>query len=185
MGFYDLPEAQRLRLIRETIAERRTFTERWSTLTDAVAAGWAQRARCAAALLSDCRSVADIGCGTMQLEPFLRPGTRYLPIDVVARDERTIVVDLNQQTLPALDVEGWAALGLLEHLFDVPSLFRQISGIAVVSYNPVDLPSRSRMLHTWVNDYCTSALESVFAQEGWAIVACETLAPERIWKLAR
>jgi hypothetical protein len=60
-----------------------------------------------------------------------------------------------------------------------------MSGIAVESYNPVDLPCPSRLLQTWVNEYSTAELELLFEDSGWSIVHCETLGPQRLWKLKR
>ena len=185
MGFYDLSEAERIALTRKAIAEHRTLIERWGVLELPEAAPWNERAALASALLANCASVADLGCGRMWLERHLKPSTQYLPVDVVARDDRTIVVDLNQQPLPALNVEGWAALGLLEYLFDVPSLFRDMSRTVVTSYNPVDLGNERRLSHAWINAYDTLELEAVFVGAGWSIVERATLGSQRVWKLVK
>lgn len=185
MGFYDLPLAERIGLTSRAIAEHRTLIERWAALDPAEASPWNKRASLTASLLSDCGSVADLGCGLMLLRSYLKPGTRYVPVDVVGRDETTIVVDLNRQPLPALDVEGVAAIGLLEYLYDVPSLFRQLSGTVVTSYNPVDLGAQNRLSHAWVNAYDTVQLEALFVETGWSIVERETLGSQRLWKLRR
>ncbi len=185
VGFCDLTEVERIALIRQAVADRRTLIERWAALEMPEASNWSERAARAGALLADCASVADLGCGPMQLKSYLKPGTRYVPIDVIARDPSTIVVDLNEQLLPALDVEGWAAVGLLEHLFDVPGLLRQLSGVVVTSYNPTDGGSLKPRSPAWVNHYDTAGLEAVFRDGGWSIVERETLGSQRIWKLRR
>jgi len=61
----------------------------------------------------------------MTLEQFLAPGTTYIPVDVVSREGRTVVVDLDQETLPAFDAESAVALGLLEYVYDVPRCLRK------------------------------------------------------------
>jgi hypothetical protein len=185
VGFCDLTEGERIALIRQAVADRRTLIERWAALEMPEASNWSERAARAGALLADCASVADLGCGPMQLKSYLKPGTRYVPVDVIARDPSTIVVDLNEQLLPALDVEGWAAVGLLEHLFDVPGLLRQLSGVVVTSYNPTDGGGPKPRSPAWVNHYDTAELEAVFRDGGWSIVERETLGSQRIWKLRR
>lgn len=191
MGFYELSDEERIELTRRAMTERRTVIERWSALEQTEAAPWSERAAAAAEFLSGCASVADLGCGTMTLKRHLAPGTRYVPVDVVARDADTMVVDLNREPLPALAVEGTAALGLLEYLFDVPALFRQLSGVVVTSYNPVDLghagpdEQADRRRHAWVNDYSTGQLEALFGEAGWSVADRRTLGGQRIWKLLR
>lgn len=185
MGFYDLSEEERIELTRKAMAERRTVIERWSALEQAEAAPWSERAAVASELLAGCASVADLGCGTMTLKRHLTPGTRYVPVDVVARDAETVVVDLNREPLPALGVDGTAALGLLEYLFDIPALFRRLSGVVVTTYNPVDLGHVDRRRHAWVNDYETAELEALFGEAGWSIAERRTLGGQRIWKLLR
>ena len=185
MAFRDLSKAERVALATTAIAERRSLIERWADLQLPDALPWQRRASIVGPLLGDCDSVADLGCGVMLLRPFLRPGTRYVPVDIVARDEETVVVDLNQQPLPKLDVDGWAVVGLLEYLYDVPALFRALTGMVVTTYNPVDLSDRPRAENAWVNSYDTEGLEAVFAAAGWRIVVRETLGAQRIWKLTR
>jgi hypothetical protein len=121
----------------------------------------------------------------MLLRAHLRPGTRYVPVDIVSRDQDTVVVDLNRQPPPKLDVDGWAAVGVLEYLFDVPALLRALSGTLVTSYNVTDLNSQDRLSNAWVNDYDTAGLEAVFADTGWTIVAREIFGAQRIWTLTR
>jgi hypothetical protein len=121
----------------------------------------------------------------MQLRSHLKPETRYVPIDVVARAQNTVIVDLNRQTLPVLDVDGYAALDLLEYLFDVPNFLRQLSGILVTSYNPGISQARTDWAHAWMNAYSTVALESIFTDVGLQIVAKERLESQILWVLQR
>ena len=98
--------------------------------------------------------MADIGCGDMQLKSHLAAGCRYVPVDVVRRDVRTVVIDLNKQRLPDdLDVNAYVVLGLLEYLFDVPAFLNGLSGALVVSYNPVEGREYDRTEHGWVNAF--------------------------------
>ena len=64
-------------------------------------------------------SVADFGCGMMWLETCLPPGSIYLPVDYVRRDERTIVVDLNRDPFPAVTGDVAFMSGVLEYVADV------------------------------------------------------------------
>lgn len=185
MKFYDRPEAERVEMTRDSIARRRTVMERWEHLDHKESRPWAVRAEKAAAFLGDCASVADLGCGTMGLRPFLAPGTRYVPVDVVSRGEGTVVLDLNREPLPDLDVDGHAALGLLEYLFDVPALLRAVPRRFVTSYVASDLDASNRLAHAWVNGYTVAEMETLFRDAGWRILDETRLPRQMIWSLTR
>ncbi|MGA2443394.1 MAG: methyltransferase domain-containing protein [Tepidisphaeraceae bacterium] len=70
--------------------------------------------------------VMDIGCGMMWLEPLLVRGNRYIPVDYVRRDHRTLLVDLNAQPLPEVEAEFAFMSGVLEYVHDVPRFLRQV-----------------------------------------------------------
>jgi hypothetical protein len=101
--------------------------------------------------------VADVGCWDMSLERLLVAGSTYVPVDLVARDERTIVVNLNERRLPLLDVDCVVALGVLEYLESVPDFFRDVAKIGsnlIYSYNyAYQDERRNRANLDWVNGY--------------------------------
>jgi len=99
-NFYDLNEQIREAMAREAIAEKKTILMRWETLNAEKTDHWLARTVTAASFLVGCASVVDIGCGNMPLERHLKTSTAYIPVDVVRRDERTIVVDLELRTAP-------------------------------------------------------------------------------------
>ena len=164
--------------------------ERWSNLLPNEAGGWDGRAALAAEMLMQVSSVADLGCGLMSLEKMLPSGVKYIPVDVVARDDRTIITDFNKDSLPVIAAEAAACLGLLPYLFDVPSFMRSLRlqfDTAVVSYNPVvgeNALLSTRRGHAWVNDYSENEVEKVFFDTGWSITGKEHFSGEqRIWRL--
>ena len=187
-GFYDLDAAQRRELTAAAVAERRTLLERWKHIDQEGTAAWDERAGVAASMLDDVASVLDLGCGLMYLERHLREGVRYLPVDVVARDGRTILVDLNVTPLPALDADCAVALGLLEYLHNVPGLLREMAKYrrVVVSYSPMEkLPDLAeRQAHAWVSHLSESALEAAFADTGLVVLDCREFRDvQTIWSL--
>lgn len=189
-NFYDLSFTERKKRTLEAIDERRTLVSRWETLATEITDSWAIRAQRAAAFLGDIQSVADVGCGMMLLERYLDDNIRYVPLDVVRRDDRTIVVDLNKETLPSdLGVDYIAGLGLLEYLFDVPRLLQQVANHyegAVFSYNAIDhfTDVEERTGHAWVNHYSVDQLDELFLSSGFLIeerVQCD--ATQTMWRL--
>ena len=172
--FYDRSESERITLTQSAIAEKRTLFERWIALKDNEASPWSARSAIAAQYFADQDGVADFGCGTMTLEQHLRPGQFYIPIDVIARDTRTIVCDLNCTPPPLTAANAAACLGLLEYLHHPGDFLRILSThyhVAVISYNPINAhePSTNRRAHGWVNDFDMTKLENLFCESMWVI----------------
>jgi hypothetical protein len=189
-NFYEYDEATRVAMTQRAMDQRCTLVERWEALSAAESGGWTPRARMAAMLLEGVRRVADLGCGDMSLERHLPVGTIYVPMDVVRRDDRTIIVDFNTTVLPKLEVDACVCLGLLEYLYDVPVFLAAVRECAslVASYNPVDLgdPYLNRRSHAWVNDYDRAELEIEFVRAGWKIektLVCN--GEQMLWRLGR
>jgi hypothetical protein len=108
---------------------------------------WDARARVAAARLAGARAIADLGCGTMVLERYLAPGQTYIPVDLAARDDRTLVVDFDLDPLPAIDADACALLGVLGYLKDPGSFLRAVGAAfprTVTSYVAVPLTPKKR-----------------------------------------
>ena len=187
--FYDRSEAERIAITMAAISEGRTVLERWAVLADPEANPWSERAAMAAKLLADEADVVDLGCGTMNLERHLRPGQAYIPMDVVARDARTIICDFNRELPPPTSASAAACLGLLEYLHKphefMSTLSRQYKSV-VVSYCVVDAPEalQKRREHAWVNDFDTARLEELFAAAGWTTMDCRWIDSwQRLWRL--
>ena len=187
--FYDNDEKARQSMTMAAIAARRTLIERWETLALESTGAWEPRAHRAASLLKGIGSVVDFGCGGMTLERFLPPGTRYLPVDVVRRDSRTVVIDLNEKLSFDIPAEAAVAIGLLEYLFDVPLFLTHLGHLyplLVCSYNPADMPGASlnRPSHGWVNAFTRTELESIFASCGYCIQeAIQIDDHQMLWRL--
>lgn len=187
--FYEFSREQRVAMTEAAISGRSTVMARWSALDVAEASPWSLRAEIAAALLADQASVADFGCATMTLEKLLRPDQLYVPIDVVARDARTMVCDFNREPPPPTAANAAACLGLIEYLH-APDVFlarlREHYRVAVVSYCVTDAPQApsNRREHAWVNDFDTAGIGNLVVGAGWRIEESrEVDAIQRIWRL--
>ncbi|WP_052409799.1 class I SAM-dependent methyltransferase [Paraburkholderia oxyphila] len=188
-NFYDLDIKDRERIVSAAIGSRQTLMSRWEALAVEKTESWALRAQRAASMLGGVSSIADVGCGMMTLENYLPRDVRYVPVDVVRRDVRTIVIDLNKEELPDLGTDCIVGLGLLEYLFDVPALLRRIASVyrmALLSYNPLDRISdmSERTGHAWVNHYTEADLEALFGLSGLQIEErVHHDATQTIWRL--
>ena len=164
---------------------------RWSDVRNLEVA-WEPRAVAAAAFVPAGSRVLDVGCGSMHLERSLPFGCTYQPCDIVARDARTLVVDLNAGPLPdaalkACDVV--VMLGVWEYLFDIDALMAQLAlaGKAVVcSYCDTGLTQdvEQRRALGWVNDLSVDDFRRAAHVHGYEVAAFETLdGVQRLFRL--
>jgi hypothetical protein len=164
---------------------------RWSDARNLETA-WEPRAVAAGAFVPVGARVLDVGCGSMHLERSLPFGCTYQPCDIVARDARTLVVDLNAGQLPdaalkACDVV--VMLGVWEYLFDIDALMAQLAraGKTVVcSYCDTGLTHdvAQRRALGWVNDLSVDDFRHAAEAQGYEISAFETLdGVQRLFRL--
>ncbi len=152
-----MDEAQRRK---QVIEAGQTDLTRWSDPKQLEPA-WEARAMTAANFIRAGTRVLDIGCGAMALERHLPFGAAYQPCDIVARDARTIVADLNANGLP-LDAVAKAdlvvMLGIWEYIYKPADLFAAFARTGkpiLCSYCDAALTpdiDRRRTLG-WVNDF--------------------------------
>jgi hypothetical protein len=187
--FYELDENTRIALGNSAVASHRTILERWTHLASGEAADWEGRLACAASMLQGCNTVADLGCGTMDLEKSLPPATKYIPVDLVARDGRTRIVDFNQDAAPGVCADAGVLLGLLEYVHDIGRLLRECRPCfkrLVLSYNCRQADGRleDRRSHAWVNDLTEQGIEEMFRSSGWCVARKVDLGSHQwLWQL--
>jgi hypothetical protein len=152
---------------------------------------WRRRAEFAARFVKPGVAILDVGCGEMWVERTFKP-SRYIPVDLTSRDERTRVIDLDEAELPAewlAEAELVVMLGLLEYLED-PA--RQLAAVAragrplLCSYNTMeysaDLDERRR--HGWVMDVDIEGFEQLVRRLGFRVVSRHIYADSQpIWLL--
>ena len=172
-AWMNLSLAERIKVTREAQTRMVPLVERWSTLDRDVSDAWSPRAAFAARMLSDAESIADLGCGHMLLERFLRPDQRYVPVDLVARCSRTVVCDFNRDQLPALGVTHFAALGLLEYIYNLDSFLRAVRGQFVggvaTFYVCRGTTETERLGAGWVNHHTEQEIRQVLEATGFTI----------------
>lgn len=136
---------------------------------------WAKRAELAASMLPHGLSIADIGCGAMDLERLAKP-REYRPIDRWRWDERTRLIDLEAERLPAEWLAGCdvaCLLGVFEYIANPGRILEALAdaGCAVLfTYHPTDLTvaddTRSPI---WKSNFSTSYLEAMLGKAGFQI----------------
>ena len=111
----------------------------------------------------------------MDLEKELPEGAVYLPADLVQRDARTVVVDLNGGSVPDLAADVVTLLGVMEYVHDLAGLLTQLAQRwprLIASYNPTDLDhGRDRRSHGWFNDLSSSQVVAMAIAAGYRLDA--------------
>lgn len=160
---------------RNLALQKKTDFDRWSDV-EALEIAWDQRAEVAAGFVPAGSRVLDIGCGRMALCRFLPNGCNYQPCDLVARDNKTIVCDLNAGQFPsaaAAEADVIAMLGVLEYVVDVDALFthlRHARRDLVLSYCVSDLTTDiDRASLGWINHLSLTDLAVLFDRYGFRV----------------
>jgi hypothetical protein len=144
----------------------------------ALATKWDARTRLAAEWLQSAESVADLGCGLMAIEPLLKPGATYVPMDIVPRDSRTIIVDIDRDAIPSVTCDALLMLGVLEYAAEPASLIAQLTRFprTILSYNHWSLNDilwslrlREKLV-TWKNRLTRRELRRLVGHAGLRIV---------------
>jgi hypothetical protein len=160
------------------VAERATDRARWTDPAQ-LEPGWEARGAFAAQFVPAGTRVLDLGCGAMTLEAHLPFGCTYVPADLVRRDARTLVCDLNAGEFPTDAWDVVAVLGVLEYVFEPLALLRWLRAQgrpALVSYCPTDLTDGlDRAALGWVNHLSVSALHDLLRQAGLAATLTERI----------
>lgn len=150
--------------------------ERWCT--EAIAEDskvWEPRSEGIAKYIKPNSVVLDVGCGVMSLEKYLPEGCRYLPCDIVSRDERTQVVDLNKGEFPDIrDATIITLIGVLEYITDLDNLFRKLKQthlpiiLTYTVYHPV-YEQKNKVTDGWVNHLKEMELQQYLDKHGFFI----------------
>jgi hypothetical protein len=166
---------------RRRVAERETDVERWSR-SASFQPSWAYRAGLAAQMIPAYARVLDIGCGAMDLEKALPRGSAYQPCDLVARDARTIVCDLNAGEFPKdVQADVVTLLGVLEYVQEPLELLRKVRALGcplVCSYSITDRrPELDRAAQGWINSYDFEGLSELMRTAGFGLQARQAVDP--------
>jgi hypothetical protein len=135
---------------------------------------WSSRAHTVSKLIGDNSVVLDIGCGNMDLEKSLPGGCSYIPADIVARDDRTLICDLNGGLVPAVDADVVTMLGVIEYIHDPQAALMLLASRwkhLILTFNPTDLDAlRDRRVHGWVCNLKSAELVEVVKNAGFDLI---------------
>lgn len=155
------------------LEEHKTDMERWKD-QESLHELWGRRSELASRWVPPGARVLDLGCGAMSLEQHLPSGCEYIPVDLVARDERTIVCDFNHQPLPSCPrATHISVLGVLEYVFKPEEFLRCLRAMGlpvILSYCYREFTSRwDRPEMGVANAYDQEQLETLLQRSGFAL----------------
>jgi hypothetical protein len=157
-SYKSIPSEVKILRTQKLIYGQRTDTERWSDRQNLLSQ-WSLRAQVAAKHIQPTWRILDIGCGSMDLEHELHETVVYVPADIVARDSRTVICDLNGGCYPSVEVDCVVLLGVLEYVHSPQNIMQQIAlrwPRVLLSYNCAERDNgRNRLLHGWFNSLRT------------------------------
>ncbi len=152
------------------LAARSSDGPRWAD-PQWLPAGADLRARAAVGLIAPGSSVLDLGCGAMTLRSVLPPTCRYVPADLVARSEDTVVVDLNQGQFPPGAFDVATLLNVLEFLHEPDQVLarcRAAAGVLILSYDLAGASNApARRARGYFNDFSEAQLDALLLKAGW------------------
>lgn len=151
-----------------------TWDER-EHLVDFSLGSWDFRIETMAEMIGDdCKTIMDLGCGSMSLKRYLPNGINYIPVDHIARNEETIVCDFNRKEFPNKRADYIVASGIMEFVKDLDWFVESICNkcnCAIVSYNSINSFSNVALRHkySWVNNYTTAQIVMKFNKNGFVL----------------
>jgi hypothetical protein len=132
---------------------------------------WKKRISRMASYIDKSGTVVDFGCGMMWLEQFLGSGNVYFPIDYIRRDDRTLVVDFNNDPFPKISGHVAFLSGSLEYVKDMKGFIRNLMAAdfrqIVISYCTIEkIPHmRGRLGLNWVSHESVFSLLELFCEQ--------------------
>jgi Methyltransferase domain len=162
--------------------------ERWSD-TSKLSLEWDHRAKEISEWIPEGVKLIDIGCGQMAVEKVVKNCT-YIPVDIVQRDHRTTVVDLNVEPLPSSLIKKTdfaVLLGVMEYLKRPQDLLSMLSaaGIQVVcSYQLADNSSAEvRAENGWFNAFTALEFAKLLRDSGFSVVQSKRMGEQGLYLL--
>ncbi len=183
------PRPERAEETQRLISDRLSDVERWSR-GENFSQTWSARAEMVARLIDPGLTVLDLGCGAnMDLEKALGPQTCYIPADLVARDTRTLVCDLNAGQTPEVEADVVVMLGVIEYLHDPQAVLDRLARRyrrLIATYTPVELnPQQDRRAHGWFNDLTSAGLVEMAIAAGFQLDAIVPFEVQRLYAFSR
>jgi hypothetical protein len=135
---------------------------------------WNERTAIMASFVISNKNIIEFGAGNMYLKEYLNGYKSYTPSDIVKRFDETLICDLNKKIkIDLTKYEVAIFSGVLEYVFDIDSLFKQLSNKipqVILSYACSDVVKMSREQNGWLSDYNKQELEAIFKKYNYEVI---------------
>lgn len=172
-----------LTIVPATATSFTTDKMRWSD-PNSLHSEWSYRSERAATFIAPGSTLLDVGCGKMMIEGFLPERCTYIPHDVVRRDDRTRVHDLNANDRPAFEgATHISALGVLEYMNEPEAFWAWLAEakarviFSYVTWNH-GFPTDSRRAMGWFNDFTRDEIVAMAQRAGFKLISEEQIPPD-------
>lgn len=143
---------------------------------------WIPRAKLAASFAQPGDRVLDIGCGAQFPKRYLPAGCTYVPSDLAARSEDTIVADLSRNEFPDGRYDLGLLLGVLEFTPNAEFIFERFAMAVdrlVFSYCFATMGGKKnasfRHNSKFLTDFSTAQLQDMVVGAGFRIVHMQVI----------
>lgn len=169
-------------------AEKKTDLKRWQNNRE-LFLDWDERTVILGSYILPNANIIEFGAGNMVLKNSIQHYKNYIPTDIIARFEDTIVCDLNKGIIQEVQMCDTAVFsGVLEYVYDIDRVFNEL-GITikqvVLSYCCSDIVKLSRDKNGWLSDYTKRDLEEIFARHGFKVANYTEWRKQSLFNLIR
>ncbi|MBG26600.1 MULTISPECIES: hypothetical protein [Croceibacter] len=170
-------------------SEESSDFERWSS-NESLNIHWNERTKILGDKVPYYSRVIEFGAGHNFLQDYLDDSIAYTPSDIVKRYRNTVVYDLNKKPLELkIDAFNVAIFsGVLEYVYDVNNVFKQLSNsieYVYLSYCCSDRSNRTREANGWLSDYSYAQIVAIFNINGYTIEAEESWEDHTLFSLKK
>ncbi|MDR5589712.1 hypothetical protein [Christiangramia sp. SM2212] len=150
---------------------------------------WNNRTAILASMINPGSNIIEFGAGNMDIKNSLPENCTYTPSDICKRSEDMLICDLNHQIEFNLEPYNTAIFsGVLEYVYDVDKVFRQISKSidhVVLSYACSDICKNDRLRSGWLSDYAKNELEIIYEKYNYELVGYDEWRNQSIFNLRK
>lgn len=162
---------------------------RWSKKSS-LFESWDERTKILASNILPKATVFEFGAARLVLKRYIPQDCTYLHSDIVARDNETIVIDLNRN-LPDLPKSNYVVFsGVLEYVNDVEKVLKHCSKFTeeiLFSYAVLDNYSNvdTRRYNGWVSDLSKKQLDVIATNINWELRFIENWKGQLLFSLKK
>ena len=161
------------------------INKRWKVLKQS----YKDRLKIMSRYIKEGEYVLDLGAGNLELVQFLPKKCNYDHVDLVKRNDKTILCDFNNNEYPPIKKYSTVICsGILEYLYCLEKFISRVceySDKIIISYAIYNDHLNDRIISGWVNNYTEDELETIFAKNNLVIKNKQKWGQQNIYHLEK